>query len=181
MDPLEMPLPDRRSPEDQPETLQRGTAWLRVLLRISGEHLIPTLVTAALNLGPRWGYVSLLPLAASLDHAYGNLALLFGVTAALVGSVTFGRAAPRFDIPAFIGTAGAGLVTVTPFILARAGLTLGVAPRHFDILATFAYVAFFAVVGLLVGGCWSVVVRAIRDASERHAPQRSGMRHGRWE
>jgi len=72
-------------------------------------------------------------------------------------------------------------VTVTPFILARAGLTLGVAPRHFDILATFAYVGFFAVVGLLVGGCWSVVVRAIRDAYERHSPQRPGMRHGRWE
>ena len=181
MDPLDMPLPDRRSPEDEPEAPERGAAWLRVLLWVTGEHLMPVLVTAALNLGPRWGYFSLLPLSAGLDHAYGNLALLFGIAAALVGSVTFGRAAPRFDIPAFVGTAGAGLVTVTPFILARAGLTLGVAPRHFDIVTTFAYVAFFAVVGLLVGGCWSVVVRAIRDASARHAPQRPGMRHGRWE
>jgi len=181
MDPLAMPLPDRRSPDEEPGAPERGAAWLRALLRVTGEHLLPVLVTAALNLGPRWGYFSLLPLSAGLDHTYGNLALLFGIAAALVGSVTFGRAAPRFDIPAFVGTAGAGLVTVTPFILARAGLTLGVAPRHFDIVTTFAYVSFFAVVGLLVGGCWSVVVRAIRDASESHAPQRSGMRHGRWE
>ena len=123
---------------------------------------------------------AVLPLSAGLDHTYGNLAVLFGVAAALVGSVTFGRAEPRFDIPAFVGTAGVGLVTVTPFILARAGLTLGVAPRHFDILTTFAYVSFFAVVGLLVGGCWSVVVRAIRDAYARHAPQQPGTRHGRW-
>ena len=179
MDPLDMPLPDRRSPDDEPGAPEHGAAWRRALLRVTGEHLIPVLVTAALNLGPRWGYFSLLPLSEGLDHAYGNLAVLFGVAAALVGSVTFGRAEFRYDIPAFLGTAGAGLVTVTPFILARAGLTLGVAPRHFDILTTFAYVGFFAVVGLLVGGCWSVVVRAIRDAYEPRSPQRPGTRHGR--
>lgn len=150
---------------------ERGAAWLRALLRVTGEHLIPVLVTAALNLAPRWGYFSLLPLTGGLDHAYGNLALLFGVAAALVGSVTFGRAEPRFDIPAFVGTAGAGLVSVTPFILARAGLTVGLAPRHFDILAAFAYVGFFVVVGLLVGGCWSVTVRAVRDAYAPRSPQ----------
>jgi hypothetical protein len=178
MDPLEMPLPDRRSPT---RNLARDAAPPGARCSVTGEHLLPVLVTAALNLGPRWGYFSLLPLSAGLDHAYGNLALLFGVAAAVVGSVTFGRAEFRFDIPAFVGTAGAGLVTMTPFILARAGLTLGVAPRHFDILTTFAYVAFFAVVGLLVGGCWSVVMRAIRDADESHSPQQPGTRHGRWD
>jgi hypothetical protein len=160
---------------------ERGAAWLLALLRFTGAHLIPVLLTAGLNLAPRWGYFSLLPLLGGLDQAYGNLALLFGVAAALVGSVTFSRGAPRFDIPAFVGTAGAGLVTATPFILARAGLTLGVAPRHFDILTTFAYVAFFVVVGLLVGGCWSVVVRAVRDAYEPRAPQWPGTHLGRWD
>jgi hypothetical protein len=156
---------------DEPGTPERGAAWLFALLRFTGSHLIPVLLTAGLNLAPRWGYFSLLPHLGGLDQAYGNLALLFGVAAALVGSVTFSRAEPRFDIPAVVGTAGVGLVTVTPFILARAGLTFGVAPRHFDILTTFAYIGFFVVVGLLVGGCWSVTVRAVRDAYEPRAPQ----------
>ena len=160
---------------------EREAAWVLALLRFTGEHLIPVLLTAGLNLAPRWGYFSLLPHSAGLDQAYGNLALLFGGAAALVGSVTFSRAAPRFDIPAFVGTAGAGLITATPFILARAGLTLGVAPRHFDILATCAYVAFVVVVGHLVGGCWSVTVRAVRDASAPRAPQWPGTHLGRWD
>lgn len=167
-----MPLPNRRPSEDEPEAPAREAAALRALLRFSGEHLVPILLTAGLAVLPRWGYLVLLPSAAGLDQAYGNLALLFGVAAALVGSVTFSRAEPRFDIPAFVGTAGVGLVAATPFILARAGLTLGLAPRYFEILATFAYVGFFIVVGLLVGGCWSVVVRAMRDARESRSPQR---------
>ena len=171
MDPLDLPLPDRRFPEDEPGAPERGAVWLFALLRFAGEHLVPVLLTAGLNLAPRWGYFTLLPLLGGLDQAYGNLALLFGVAAALVGSVTFSRAEPRFDIPAFVGTAGAGLVAATPFILARAGLTLGVAPRHFDILAALAYVAFFVVVGLLMGGCWSVTVRAVRDARESRSPR----------
>lgn len=181
MDPLDLPLPDRRNPDDEPEAPQRGAAWLRTLLRVTGEHLVPVLLTAVLNIAPRWGYFTLLPVAPGLDRAYGNLALLFGVAAAVVGSVTFGRGEPRFDIPAFLGTAGAGLLTATPFILAHAGLTLGMPPRYVEILTTFAYLGFFGVVGLLVGGCWSVVVRAIRDAYESHGPQRPGLRHGRWE
>ncbi len=137
---------------------------MKGLLRFTVEHLVPVLLTAALNLAPRAGYLSLLPLTGGLDREYGNLALLFGAAAALVASVAFSREVAGFDIPAFVGTMGAGLVSMAPFILGRAGLTLGLAPRHFDILTTFAYVAFFAVVGVLVGGCWSVVVRAVRDA-----------------
>ncbi len=171
MDPLDMPLPDRRPDQDEPGDLERSAGRVQVLLRFSVEHLVPVLLTAGLNLAPRWGHLSLLPLTGGLDRAYGNLALLFGVAAALVASVAFRREEPRFDIPAFVGTAGAGLVTATPFILARAGLTLGLPPRYFDILAAFAYVGFFAVVGLLVGGCWSVAVRAVRDARESSPPR----------
>ena len=140
------------------------------LVRFTVAHLVPVLLTAGLNLAPRWGYLTLLPLTGGLERAYGNLALLFGAAAALVASVTFSREGARFDIPAFVGATGATLVTVTPFILGRAGLTLNLPPRHFDILTTFAYVGFFAVVGLLVGGCWSVAVRAVRDARESSPP-----------
>jgi len=173
MDPLAMPLPDRQPPEDEAADNAAGSRRTRASLRVAAEHLVPVLLTAALNLAPRGDYFTLLPITGGLDRAYGNLALLFGVAAALVGSVTFSRPEARFDIPALVGTTGAGLITATPFILARAGLTFGLAPRHFDILAVFAYLAFFAVVGLLAGGCWSVAVRAVREACENGAPTES--------
>jgi hypothetical protein len=174
-----MPLPDRRPHEDEPVEPEGGVGRMQGLLRFTGDHLVPVLLTAGLNLAPRLGYFTLLPLTGGLEGAYGNLALLFGAAAALVASVTFSREGARFDIPAFLGAMGAGLVTVTPFILVRAGLTLGLPYRHFDILTTFAYVAFFAVIGLLVGGCWSVAVRAVRDACGISPPSGSGTRVGR--
>lgn len=169
-----MPLPDRRPHEDEPGEPEPGADRMQGLLRFTVEHLVPVLLTAGLNLAPRSGHLTLLPLTGGLDRAYGNLALLFGAAAALVASVTFSREGARFDIPAFGGTTAAALVTVTPFILGRAGLTLGLPPRHFDILTTFAYVGFFAVVGLLVGGCWSVAVRAVRDARGSSPPSGPG-------
>lgn len=174
-----MPLPDRRPPEEEPIEPERGADRVRALLWLAAEHLVPVLLTAGLNVASRLGYLTLLPLAGGFERAYGNLALLFGAAAALVASVTFGRDNARFDIPAFVATTGAGLVTATPFILARSGQTLGLAPRHFEILTTFGYVSFFAVVGLLVGGCWSVAVRAVREAWEGPQPPWPGKRVGR--
>jgi len=179
MDPLAMPLQDQRPNEDEPGEPERGPGRMQGLLRFTAEHLVPLLLTAGLNLAPRWGYFTLLPLTSGLERAYGNLGLLFGAAAALVASVTFGREEAHFDIPTVLGTMGAGLVTVTPFVLAREGLTLGLPPRQFDILTTFAYVAFFAVVGLLVGGCWSLAVRAVRDARGTKSPSEPAIRAGR--
>jgi len=48
----------------------------------------------------------------------------------------------------------------TPFILHRYGIDLGLAPMHFALAATFAYLGFYVTVGVLVGGCWAAVVRA---------------------
>jgi len=150
--------------EDECDEPNRGANRLGGLLRFGVDHLVPVLLTAALNLAPRYGYFTLLPLAAGFERAYGNFALLFGVAAALVASVAFSRAETRFDIPAFVGTAGAGLMTVMPSILGRAGLTFGLPSQYFNIIITFAYLGFSIVVGLLVGGCWSVAVRAVGDA-----------------
>jgi hypothetical protein len=62
----------------------------------------------------------LLPLTGGLDHAYGNLALLFGVAAALIGSVTFGRAEPRAGKTRYGFTFGRGTkVRVELFIDTR--------------------------------------------------------------
>jgi len=95
-----------------------------------------------------------------LDRAYDNIAVLVRAAVALVGSVAFDRAEQRCDAPGFVGRPGMGLVAATPFILARAGIVLVVAPRDLDILATFTFVGFFVVTSLLVGAWWSVAMGA---------------------
>ncbi len=144
---------------------------MRALILFIIDQLIPAALTAALNLAPRFGYFPLLPLSIGVEREYGNYALLLGGAAALIASASFGRAGIRYDLPDFVGTAVAGLVTVTPFILGRAGLTLGLPPRYFDVVITFAYLGFFIVIGVLVGGCWSVVVKTFRDTGAREWEQ----------
>ncbi len=143
---------------------------MRAVMRFVINQLIPAALTAGLNLAPRFGYFTLLPLSMGVEREYGNYALLLGSAAALVASASFGRVGTRFDLQGFVGMALAGLLTISPFVLGRAGVTFGLPPRHFDVVITFAYLGFFIVVGLLVGGCWSVVVKAVRDA-----------RGGEWE
>ncbi len=148
---------ERREPDSRPSRL-------RGLFRFAVDHLVPVLAAAALNLAPRYGYFTLLPLAAGFERSYGNFALLLGSAAALVASVTFSREENRFDIPAFLSAAGGGLITVIPSILARAGLTFGLPSQHFNILIIFAYLGSSIVIGLIVGGCWSVAVKSVRDS-----------------
>ncbi len=142
-------------------------AWMRFLI----DQLIPAALTAGLNLAPRFGYFTLLPLSLAVEREYGNYALLLGSAGALVASASFCRVGARFNLPQFAGVAVAGLVTVTPFVLGRAGITLGLPPRQFDVVITFAYLGFFIVVGVLVGGCWSIIVKALRDISGPEWPQ----------
>ncbi len=140
---------------------------MRALIRFVTGQLVPAVLTAALNLAPRFGYFTLLPLSIGVEREYGNYALLLGSAGALVASASYGREGIHFDLPDFVGTALAGLATVTPFIMGRAGVTFGLPPRHFDILITFAYLGFFIVVGVLVGGCWSVVMKTLGDTRGR--------------
>ncbi len=170
MAPRDISLSDLPPEWLEPDDPDRGTHGVGGLLRFIIDHLVPVLLTVALNLAPRLGYFSLLPLPGNLEQAFGNFALILGAAAALVASVTFSRAGAPFDIPAFVGTAVAGLITITPFILERAGSTFGLPLRHFNIAATLSYLGFFLVVGLLVGGCWSVAVKAVRGVDRRCSP-----------
>jgi hypothetical protein len=158
--------PEWREPDD-PDRERDGVVGL---LQFIIDHLVPVLLTVALNLAPRLGYFRLIPLPGNLEQAFGNFALILGAAAALVASVTFSRAETPFDIPAFMGTAVAALITLTPFILERAGSTFGLPLRYFNVVATLSYLGFFLVVGLLVGGCWSVAVKAVRGAHRRYSP-----------
>ncbi len=149
-------------PGDEPPGFIR---WVVALLRFTVEQLLPMALVAALNLATRSGLLTLLPLTVVIEREYGNLALVLGGAAALVASTTFSRV--PFDVPAFVMTALAGLLVAAPFILGHAGLRLGLSPRQFDIVGVFGYLGFFLVLGLLIGGCWSVLIRTVREAAAR--------------
>jgi len=127
------------------------------------DQLIPAALTVALIAAQRLGFLTLLPLNLVIEREYGNYALLLGVAAALVASGTFSKVTHHFGIGAFLATTSAGLATVGPFVFARYGIYLGLAPAHFAIVATFAYLGLYVIIGLLIGGCWSVVVKAFRE------------------
>ena len=76
---------------------------------------------------------------------------------------TFTREGRRFGIGPFLAVAAAGAVTAAPFVSARYGMYLGIPPMLFTLVATFAYLGFYMTIGLLCGGCWSVVVKAFRE------------------
>lgn len=136
---------------------------MRQLTRVLIEQLVPAALTATLILIQRLGSARLLPFNVVIEREYGNYALLLGVAAAFVASGTFSKVTHQFGIGAFLATASGGMVTIAPFVFARYGIYLGQAPAHFAIAATFAFLGFYVVIGLLFGGCWSVVVKAFRD------------------
>jgi hypothetical protein len=143
--------------------LERGDGAIRRVARLVVDQGVPAALTAGLNAAQRFGYLTLLPLNAVIEKEYGNYALLLGAAGAFVTSAAFTREGRRFGIGAFLLSVVASLITVTPFILNRYGVTLGVAPMHFALAATFAYLGFYVTVGILIGGCWSAVVGAFRD------------------
>ena len=142
----------------RPEVVEQGT--IRQLTRFVVDQGIPAALTAGLNVAQRLGYLTLLPLNVVIEKEYGNYALLLGAAGAFVASATFIRTGRRFGVGAFLLTVVASLVMVTPFILYRYGMSLGLAPMHFALAATFAYLGFYVTLGVLVGGCWSAVVKA---------------------
>jgi hypothetical protein len=133
------------------------------LTKLLIDQVVPAALTAALILVQRLGFMSLLPLNIVIEREYGNYALLLGVAAALVAGGTFSKVTHQFGIGAFLVTVLAGLVTVSPFVFARYGIYLGLLPVHFSVVATFAYLGLSVAIGLLFGGCWSVVVKAFRE------------------
>jgi hypothetical protein len=135
----------------------------RRLARIVTGQFLPAALAAGLNAAQRFGYLTLLPLNAVIEKEYGNYALLLGAAGAFVASATFSRDGRRFGVTAFLTTALAGIATASPFIFARYGVQFGLDPMHFSLVATFAYLAFYVTIGLLIGGCWSAVMKSFRD------------------
>jgi hypothetical protein len=143
---------------DHEEKTGGGGVWR--VARLLADQGVPAALTAGLNVAQRLGYLTLLPLNAVIEKEYGNYAVLLGAAGAFVASATFTRGGRRFGVGSFLLAVIASLVTATPFILHRYGIALGLAPMHFALAATFAYLGFYVTVGVLVGGCWAAVVRA---------------------
>jgi hypothetical protein len=137
---------------------------MRPLLRFFVDQFIPAAVTAGLFAAQRVGLFALLPLNIVIEREYGGYAILLGAVGAVVAAAAFTRRGSEFGILAFTLTAAAGLLAIAPFVLGRAGITLGLSPQLFTIVAVFGYLALAASVGVLVGGCWSLVVQTIRES-----------------
>lgn len=144
------------------EIVERNTGWK--LVRFLVDQCIPAALAVGVNAAQRYGYINWLPLNVAIEKEYGNYAMFLSAVAALVACAAFTRERRRFGVGAFLGAALASLAMVAPFILSRYGAhPPGITPMQFSLVATFAYLGFSITVGLLVGGCWSIVVRTFRD------------------
>jgi hypothetical protein len=139
---------------------------MRALLRFLVDQFVPAALTGGLFAAQRLGLFTLLPLNIVIEREYGGYAILLGAIGAVVAAAAFTRRGSEFGILAFALTAVAGLLAIAPFVLGRAGITLGLSPQLFTIVAIFAYLALAAIVGLLIGGCWSLVVNTIRESRD---------------
>jgi hypothetical protein len=144
-----------------PDAIDDGIA--RRLGRLLVDQAIPAGLAAGLHVAQRFGYVALVPLNVVIERQYGSYAVFLSAIAAFVASSAFTRVGRRFGIVAFLSVALVSIAMVTPFVLARYGMDLGLTPMQFSVLATYAYLGFAISVGLLVGGCWSLVIRVLRD------------------
>jgi hypothetical protein len=137
---------------------------MRALLRFLEDQFVPAALTVGLFGAQRFGLFTLLPLNIVIEREYGGYAILLGAIGAVVAATAFTRRGSEFGLAAFALTAVAGLLAIAPFVLGRAGITLGLSPQQFTIVAIFAYLALAGIVGVLIGGCWSLVVNTIRES-----------------
>ncbi len=131
-------------------------------LAVVVEAVVPGILTAALGIVQRLGWLSILPGNPVIEREYGLYGLLLGVAGAIVTSASCLKHGREYGFIAFLSTVVAGLALSSPFIAWRYGMQLGLAPMQFALLGTFAYLGLYVVLGVLIGGCWSLVVGMFR-------------------
>jgi hypothetical protein len=131
-------------------------------LAVVVEAVVPGILTAALGIVQRLGWLSILPGNPVIEREYGPYGLLLGVAGAIVTSASCLKQGREYGFVAFLSTVVAGLALASPFIAWRYGMQLGLAPMQFALLGTFAYLGLYVVLGVLIGGCWSLVVGMFR-------------------
>ncbi len=131
-------------------------------LAVVVEAVLPGILTAILGIVQRLGWLSLLPGNPVIEKEYGLYGLVLGVAGTIVTSASFLKQGREYGFVAFLSTVVAGLVFASPFIAWRYGMQFGLAPMQFALLGTFAYLGLYVVLGILIGGCWSLVVGMFR-------------------
>ncbi len=144
-----------------PDFIEEGA--IRRLVRIVFDQCVPAVLAAGLNAAQRYDYLTLVPLNAVIERQYGTYAIFLAAIAAFVAASAFTRGGRRFGIAGFLCITLLSIAMVSPFVLARYGMDLGLTPMQFSVVATFAYLGFSITVGLLIGGSWSTLVRTFRD------------------
>ena len=127
-------------------------------LAVVVEVVVPGILTAVLGIAQRLGWLSLLPGNPVVAREYGLYGLVLGMAGAIVTSGSYLKRGREYGFGAFLSTVVAWLVLASPFIAWRNGMQFGLAPMQFALLGTFAYLALYIVLGILIGGCWSLVV-----------------------
>jgi hypothetical protein len=131
-------------------------------LAVVVEAVVPGVLTAAIGVVQRLGWLSVLPGNPVIEREYGLYGLVLGVAGAIVTSASCLKHGREYGFIAFLSTLVAGLALASPFIAWRYGMQLGLAPMQFALLGTFAYLGLYVVLGVLIGGCWSLVVGMFR-------------------
>jgi hypothetical protein len=131
-------------------------------VKVVVEAFVPGGITAALGVAQRLGWLSLLPANPVIERDYGTYGLVLGICAAIVTSGTFVKDGREYGFLKFLITVMIGLILASPFIAWRYGQQFGLAPQYFAILGTFAYLGIHVIIGVLIGGCWTVVVGIFR-------------------
>jgi len=131
-------------------------------LAVVVEAVVPGILTAALGIVQRLGWLSILPGNPVIEREFGLYGLVLGVTGAIVTSASCLKQGREYGFVAFLSTVLAGLALASPFIAWRYGMQFGLAPMQFALLGTFAFLGLSVVLGVLIGGCWSLVVGMFR-------------------
>lgn len=156
--------------------IRRGTriphvaAPLLLRLRLALPHLVaPIAMVAAFHALRVSGTLTLLPVPPALEMEYGNLAVLLGSIAALVATQRFGKDAHDFGLGALLPTALGVVLTLVPYLMLRHGRAVPLSAPHLAVVATVAYLTLYTLLGTLLGGAWTALVKLLRLDRSAHS------------
>lgn len=141
------------------------------LVRLVFKHVVPAALIGSLY-GLQQTPFPLLPVNPAILTRWWGLALLTGVIGALVASSHF-REGREFGVAEFLTVLLMALALASPFIVGPYGYTFGLPGALFSIVSTAAYVLFHGILGVLVGGAWTVLVIAFGRTQAKQASRES--------
>lgn len=124
------------------------------LVRLLFKHIVPAALIGGLHALQQTRF-PLLPVSPAIHTRWWGLALLMGVAGALVASSHYGEDR-EFGAGQFIALLFVALALASPSMVAP--YDFGLPPALFSAVSTAAYVLFHGILGVMVGGAWTVLV-----------------------